>query len=582
MLLTMIGVLTFLGALQPECVQASKILMLPWSVHSHVVQMAAIGDSLTEKGHDVHMVLAESYPFAFRHKLGKIKFHTYKMGEKDIYTQERPEGEDKVKERENREKLFMERARLDLVDDLRMNYDGVVELCRNALADEELQAKLKEFEFDVAVVDTSPMSRCLTVIPYELDVPFIALSTVYEPWLSRTPALPSFVPMAIQTTYTDDMSFWQRLWNIWYMYDWYTCPKTSTLDQDFVSEFAPKKPWISLTDLVRKSMLWLVTTDVAIDYPRPRMSNEIFVGGLTTKPAKPLAPAMEKVVNASKDGTIIVSLGDMGEFLPIQIRDKLVAAFVTFKMYRIIWHLKAPYPKNIPSHITFTDWMPLNDLLGHPSTKLFITHAGANVQFEALYNAVPTLMFPVTGDQFYNARRAEEAGLGIQMDITNFQAGEVVANMLKLVGEESLTESVQKASAAFRHAVQSPRARAVHWIEYCLKFGGEKLRSPAVEMGWMEYTMMDLIIYFSIFLAIGLCLCWNTCVLLGRIALDKLQKMRQLKQQQNGVGVARTTIHTTATTSSNVTYQPVRTSYSVFTKPPVTQNLSSINKPKLL
>jgi UDP:flavonoid glycosyltransferase YjiC (YdhE family) len=35
-------------------------------------------------------------------------------------------------------------------------------------------------------------------------------------------------------------------------------------------------------------------------------------------------------------------------------------------------------------NVLFLPWLPQNDLLGHPKTKLFITHCGKNGIFEAL------------------------------------------------------------------------------------------------------------------------------------------------------------------------------------------------------
>ncbi len=45
---------------------------------------------------------------------------------------------------------------------------------------------------------------------------------------------------------------------------------------------------MTLNALVGKSLLWFIEADVTLDYPRPTMPNEILIGGLNAKPAKPL------------------------------------------------------------------------------------------------------------------------------------------------------------------------------------------------------------------------------------------------------------------------------------------------------
>ncbi len=59
--------------------------------------------------------------------------------------------------------------------------------------------------------------------------------------------------------------------------------------------------------------------------------------------------------------------------------------------YRIIWRYPHTHPSNVPNNVLLLKWMPQQDLLSHPKTKLFITHCGANSQFEALYHTVPML-----------------------------------------------------------------------------------------------------------------------------------------------------------------------------------------------
>ncbi len=74
--------------------------------------------------------------------------------------------------------------------------------------------------FDLAVVDIFPGSRCLAILMHRLDLPFVALTTLYEPWLLRNPALPSFSPFNIGVSYSNRMTFMECLHNLWTVIDW--------------------------------------------------------------------------------------------------------------------------------------------------------------------------------------------------------------------------------------------------------------------------------------------------------------------------------------------------------------------------
>ena len=64
------------------------------------------------------------------------------------------------------------------------------------------------------------------------------------------------------------------------------------------------------------------------------------------------------------------------------------------------------------ANIKVSSWLPQNDILGHPKTRLFIGHAGMNGMLEASYHGVPMICVPFFGDQFDNAVMAERVGIG--------------------------------------------------------------------------------------------------------------------------------------------------------------------------
>jgi len=65
----------------------------------------------------------------------------------------------------------------------------------------------------------------------------------------------------------------------------------------------------------------------------------------------------------------------------------------------------------IGSNVKVASWLPQNDILGHPKTRLFIGHAGMNGMLEAGYHGVPMICVPFFGDQFDNAVAAKNLGM---------------------------------------------------------------------------------------------------------------------------------------------------------------------------
>ena len=58
------------------------------------------------------------------------------------------------------------------------------------------------------------------------------------------------------------------------------------------------------------------------------------------------------------------------------------------------------------------------DLLGHPNTRAFLSHAGYLGLEEALCHGIPVLATPICYDQFDNAAEVERLGVGRAIKFT--------------------------------------------------------------------------------------------------------------------------------------------------------------------
>ena len=309
----------FLALLLISNNEAAKILLAPFPYTSHVNQHVFIGEALIDNGHEVKIMLSASYSHKskFHKDTSRIKALEYAVKYDDMYTMA-----------EEVTPMTPENIiGVPSIDDFRTNLDGFSEFCYNSLEDGEFFEKLKQEKFDLALVDAFPSTRCYYILLYRLGIPYVSHTTNVEPWLMRNPAIPSFVPFVMSyPVKTQQMTFMERIHNLYQLLDWTAYPGIPYLHDSLVSKYAPEMPFVTMDSLAGQSLLWLMDTDVAVDYPRPMMTNEINVGGLSAKPAKPLTGDILESVNKAKDGVIVASFGSY-DILTDEILLKFLQAF---------------------------------------------------------------------------------------------------------------------------------------------------------------------------------------------------------------------------------------------------------------
>ena len=87
----------------------------------------------------------------------------------------------------------------------------------------------------------------------------------------------------------------------------------------------------------------------------------------------------------------------------------------------------------VSPNVKVLPWIPQNDLLGHPNTRVFVTHVGMNGMVEGVYHGVPMVTCPQFGDQHDNSKRVVENGYGVHLDV--YDTENLEKNLLKAVME---------------------------------------------------------------------------------------------------------------------------------------------------
>jgi len=103
----------------------------------------------------------------------------------------------------------------------------------------------------------------------------------------------------------------------------------------------------------------------------------------------------------------------------------------------------------IPANVHQFDWLPQQDLLGHPKVVGFISHCGWNSLVESLYHRVPIAGLPGLADQPLNAVRISNNNLGVKLTISD--STEQLASKIKdMYTNPDYKENVWKVSAELR------------------------------------------------------------------------------------------------------------------------------------
>lgn len=111
----------------------------------------------------------------------------------------------------------------------------------------------------------------------------------------------------------------------------------------------------------------------------------------------------------------------------------IIQTFRRLPQYTFLWKFESSnLPADIPKNVHIQAWMPQSEILAHPNTILFVTHAGLLSTQESVWHAVPMLGLPVFGDQFLNIQRMVDIGIAERVDLKNIKPDDLVNGILKI------------------------------------------------------------------------------------------------------------------------------------------------------
>ncbi|XP_062845166.1 UDP-glucuronosyltransferase 2C1-like isoform X9 [Trichomycterus rosablanca] len=507
--------LLFLGLCHtPVCVTAGKILIWPVEF-SHWLNIKVIIDELIVRGHNVTIVTHSATPSVKTEQSSGYNVEVIPVSytKQDIIDALNKFMTYWIYELPNAN-MFQAFQSMNEIVSLMTEQNR--ELCRELFKREDLLEKWRKENFDVVLID--PINICGDLLALKLNLPYVislrfSYGTVLERLCGQLPMPPSFVP-AVSLGYTDDMDFTQRLKNFLFV-----------LTQDVLFKVITSAKWdnlytevmgkpTTLCETMGKADIWLIRTYWDFEYPRPFLPNFKFVGGLHCKPAKPLPKEMEEFVQSSgDDGIVVFSLGSMIKNLTTERANTIAAALGQIPQ-KVLWRYKGDKPETLAPNTKLYDWIPQNDLLGHPKTKAFITHGGTNGIYEAIYHGVPLVGLPLFADQPDNLMHMKTKGAAVILDLNKIQTKDLKEALSDVINNPSYKQSIMRLSRIHHDQPMKPLDQAVYWIEYVMRNKGAKhLRVAAHDLSWYQYHCLDVaafllaVVALTVFISIKL-FCW--------------------------------------------------------------------------
>uniref|UniRef100_A0A667WNF7 UDP-glucuronosyltransferase n=1 Tax=Myripristis murdjan TaxID=586833 RepID=A0A667WNF7_9TELE len=393
----------------------------------------------------------------------------------------------------------------------------VAETVKEIFEDAKLMQSLQEAKYDVVLTD--PCFGGGVLLAHRLGLPLVLNVRWIIPGdghFAVAPSPLSYVPVA-GALLTDKMTFFQRVKNVFiflmalHHQASLVGPHYTPIVQHY---FGPN---VDYMELLQASDIWLMRNDFTFEFPRPSMPNIIYIGGFQCKPSKRLSKDLEDFVQSSGEhGVIIMTLGTLVGNLPEDITEGIAAAFAQLPQ-KVIWRHTGKRPSTLGNNTLLLDWLPQNDLLGHPKTRVFVAHGGTNGVQEAIYHGVPILGLPLMFDQDDNLFRMEAKGVAKVLDLATVNKDSFLEAVKAVLYERSYRENMQMLSRLHRDQPMKPLDRAMFWIEFVMRHkGAAHLRTDSYKMSWIQYHSIDVVAFLlSCFMLMAL-ICFLAVKMLWR------------------------------------------------------------------
>jgi MGT family glycosyltransferase len=275
-------------------------------------------------------------------------------------------------------------------------------------------------------------------------VAFAALQTSGRPWVRITSCNPLELKDAniapVFSGYPEaDRSGWEAFWD---EYDRVLGPQIAAFDDWLRSRGAPPLPG-------PRDYIW----------ESPDLNLYVYPRETDYERKEPLAPTWQRLdasvrstdetyaehERLGSDGALIyLSLGSLAS-ADVELMQRLVDVLGKTRHRYIVSKGPQATLYDLADNMVGAEFVPQPAIL--PLVDLVITHGGNNTVTESWYFGKPTVVLPVFWDQYDNAQRVHELGLGARVPTYTFEDDALAAAIDRLLADDSLETQLGSMSA---------------------------------------------------------------------------------------------------------------------------------------
>ncbi|VDN02551.1 unnamed protein product [Thelazia callipaeda] len=332
-------------------------------------------------------------------------------------------------------------------------------------------------------------------------------------WAIQSPSTPSYLPV-LGTGLSDDLTFFQRFYNFAsylraiYIHHHLILRRIDKLFKAispfgfqflcFFQDYYPNKLPSSFY-IERNASVNFINTPQVFDFARPYMPRVVFIGGIHCRKAVALEKDLYTFVNKAnwKHGFVLFTTGFTAQWnlAPAHVVESFVQAFAAMSEIYFIWQYNGPFIRDLPENVFIAEWLPQQDLLGHPKVRAHISHGGLNSVIESVWHGVPVIGYPLTTSGYDNLLRLVTRKVGIMLEKQYLSKDSIQKSVEEIYDIKYKTDML-----IFQDMVTNvpytELNHSVFWVEFIERHSKvSHSRSAVDELNLLQYFLVDIILF---------------------------------------------------------------------------------------